>query len=430
MTMQLDALRQTTRSSGWTIFAGVSIALIIAFVVWASLAHFDQFSVAEGEIVPSDKVKVIQHLEGGSIAHIYVTDGQLVEAGTELVAVELALSGTNREELQARLDGLVMARARLVAETTSTKLLLPGDEAKRRPDLAAAEESAYGARKSELENSIESSQQRVRQQEMAVREMVVTGDATATDLGMARKNLAMSADLLRDGLTSKMEHLQREREAQMLEGKLLTLKASIPKARAALEEAQHNLSDETFKFQRAAQEELGRVEQDMASTRELLAQADSQASRRTIRSPVRGIVKNLRYHTIGGVIGPGDPILEIVPDNDNVVVEAKLRPEDIGVVKIGQPVRIKISAYDYVRFGTLSGVLSYVSADSLTDKEGKPYFQIVVTPDRSYLGTAAQEFPIRPGMVATADIRTGTRTALEYLLKPVMRLRYDSLHER
>lgn len=430
MTMQLDALRQDVRMSGWSVLAGCSIALISAFIAWASIAHFDQFSVAEGEVVPSEKVKVIQHLEGGSIAHIYVTDGQVVNAGDELVAVELAVSGTNREELLARLDGEELARARLMAESTNAPLVLPPEVVTRRPDQAAAEESAYRARKTELQNRLDSAGQRVRQQEMAVREMVTTSQATATDLGLAQKNLAMSADLLRDGLTSKMEHLQRERESKLLEGKFSTLQASIPKAKAALEEAQHNLSDESYKFQRETLEELGRVEQEMAGTRELLAQADSQASRKTIRSPVHGIVKNLRYHTIGGVIGPGDPILEIVPVNDNVVIEAKLRPEDSGVVTVGQPVRIKVSAYDYVRFGTLNGKLTYVSADTMTTSEGVPYFQVIVTPDHAYLGTKPGQFPIRPGMTATVDIRTGSRTALEYLLKPVVRLRYDSLHER
>lgn len=429
MSLALDSLRRETRCSGWNVLAITSIALICAFFVWASIARFDQFSVAEGEVVPSDKVKVIQHLEGGSIAGIFVTDGQVVTAGTELVAVELGLNSANREELQARLDSLALMRARLMAETNATELALPPDIVQRRPDLAAAEESSYRARQTELANLLESSQQRVRQQELAVSELQATYNATATDLGLANKNLEMSSDLLRDGLTSKMEHLAREREAKLLEGKLSALRSSIPKAKAALEEAQHNLTDESLKFRRAALEELGRVEQDISATNEQFTEADTQASRKIIRAPVDGIVKNLRFHTIGGVIGPGDPIMEIVPVNDSVVIEARLRPEDSGIVELGQPVRIKVSAYDFTRFGTLSGTLSYISADSVADQEGNTYFQVVVTPDKGYLGDDAGEFPIRPGMTAIVDIRTGNRTVLEFLLKPVMRLRYDSLRE-
>ncbi|TDQ81496.1 adhesin transport system membrane fusion protein [Dongia mobilis] len=429
MTLALDSLRRDTRSSGWSVLAMISIGLICAFVVWATVAEFDQFSIAQGEVAPADKVKVIQHLEGGSIAAIFVTDGQVVTAGSELVAVELGLGGANREELQARLDSLALLRARLLAESSDQPLTLPADVAQRRPDLAAAEQSAYSARQTELANRIESAQQRVRQQELAVSELQATFNATVTDLDLAGKNLAMSQDLLRDGLTSKMEHLAREREAKLLEGKVSALRSSLPKARAALDEARANLNDEKLKFNRAAFEELGKVEQDISSTNEMFAEADTQASRKIIRAPVDGIVKNLRFHTIGGVIGPGDPIMEIVPVNESVVIEARLRPEDSGVVEMGQPVRIKISAYDFTRFGTLSGTLTYISADSVADDEGNTFFQVLVTPDKSYLGETPGEYPIRPGMTATVDIRTGTRTVIEFLLKPVMRLRYDSLRE-
>jgi adhesin transport system membrane fusion protein len=429
MTSELDALRQETRSSAWTVFAIASIGLICAFFAWAAIARFDQFSVAEGEVAPADKVKLIQHLEGGAIAGIFVDDGQLVTAGTELVAVELGLNSANREELQARLDSLNLTRARLTAESGGSSLALPADLVARRPDLAAAEESAYAARQTELTNRIETAEQRVRQQELAISELQATYNATATDLALANKNLAMSADLLRDGLTSKMEHLAREREGKLLEGKLSALRSSIPTAKSALDEARHNLSDERLKFDRATFEELGRTEQEISATNEMLAEADTQASRKIIRAPVDGIVKNLRYHTIGGVIGPGEPIMEIVPVNDNVVIEARLRPEDSGIVELGQPVRIKVSAYDFVRFGTLSGTLTYIGADSVADADGNTYFQIMVTPDRAFLGDIPGEFPIRPGMTTTVDIRTGNRTVLEFLLKPVMRLRYDSLRE-
>jgi adhesin transport system membrane fusion protein len=227
-----------------------------------------------------------------------------------------------------------------------------------------------------------------------------------------------------------MDHLEKEREEKLLEGKLTTLESSIPKARAALQEAMRNFDDEKLKSNSDTLAQLGQVEQEMASVKELLTEAQSQSSRKLIRSPVAGIVKSLRYHTIGGVIGAGDPIMEIVPSEENLVIEARLRPEDIGTVKVGQSARIKVSAYDYAKFGALSGSMTYVSADSLVDDKGIPYFQVIIKPDRSYLGTANGDLPIRPGMTATVDIRTGSKTVLEYLLKPIIRLRYDSLHER
>jgi adhesin transport system membrane fusion protein len=430
VTDPFDQLRRQSSARGWRTLALLACMLIGGAVVWGRTVQLDQFVTGEGEVAPSDKVKVIQHLEGGVIAKIHVLDGQAVKAGDALVEVNLAISGTNRDELAAKQDGLMLTRARLQAEAQGTEFTPPADIAARRPDLAAAEEDAYRARKTELETRVKGAEERVRQQELAVNEMTATSAAMATDLSLARKNLEMSADLLRDGLTSKMDHLEREREVKLLEGKLATLRASVPKAKAALAEAQQSLQEEKQKFTSAVMADLGSVEQDLARTQELLAEAQVQAQRRTIRSPVDGIVKNMRYHTIGGVIGPGDPIMEIVPANEDLIIEARLLPQDIGLVHVGQPVRIKVSAYDFTRFGTLPGVLSFVAADSTNDADGRPFFQAYVRPERTYLGGSPGDLPIRPGMTATVDVKTGTRTVLEYLLKPVVRLRYDAFHER
>jgi membrane fusion protein, adhesin transport system len=424
-----EKIRRESSAGGWRAFAILVCILVGGLIVWSRTVALDQFVTGEGEVAPSDKVKVIQHLEGGAIAKIHVLDGQAVQAGDPLVEVNLAISGTNRDELEARLDGLMLSRARLQAEVSGEAFALPADVALRRPDLAAAEMSAYSARKTELQTRLRGAEERVRQQELAVSEMTATSGAMATDLSLSKKNLEMSADLLRDGLTSKMDHLEREREVKLLEGKLATLRSSVPKAKAALAEAQQSLQEETLKFNSAVLADLGSVEQELARTQTLLNEATVQAQRRTIRSPVDGLVKNLRFHTIGGVIGPGDPIMEIVPANEDLVIEARLLPQDIGLVEVGQPVRIKISAYDFTRFGTLSGTLSFVAADSITDTEGRPFFQAYVKPERTYLGAAPGDLPISPGMTATIDVKTGTRSVLEYLLKPVVRLSYDAFHE-
>jgi len=430
MTMTLDQLQSSSRALGWRAIAFAVSALLVAFLIWARYATFDQFAVAEGEVAPSEKVKVIQHLEGGVIAELFVTDGQLVKQNDPLVEVDLAVSGTNKDELAAKFDGLTLTRARLMAESNGQPLALPDDIAKRRPDQAAAETAAYHARQVELENRLQSAQDRVNQADLAVKELLATSNATATDLGLSRKSLAMSADLLQDGLTSKMDHLEHEREEKLLEGKYNTLQASVPKAQAALAEAKRDFDDTRLKFHSDTLQDLGGVEQDLARTQELLTEAQGRASRRTIRSPVNGIVKNMRYHTIGGVIGPGDPIMEVVPADENLVIEARLNPQDVGLVQMGQPARIKVSAYDYTKFGVLDGTLTYVGADSVNDPKGQPYFQVIVKPNRTYYGADASQWPIRPGMTASVDIRTGSKTVLEYLLKPVIRMRYDALHER
>lgn len=425
-----DELRQQTRAVSWRSFALLTCLLVASAIAWARTVQLDQFVTGEGEIAPSGKVKVIQHLEGGSIAELMVADGQMVNAGDPLAVIDLAITGTNREELAARLDGLILTRARLLAEAAGEEFSPPAEVAARRPDFAAAEQVAFRARRTELEARLRGAEERVNQNDLAIRETTTTVAAIATDLELSRRNLAMSADLLRDGLTSKMAHLEREREVKLLEGKLATLRASVSKAKAALAEAQRSLEEEKLKFESAVSAELGSVGQELARTEQLMAEAQAQAQRRTIRSPVDGIVKNLQFHTIGGVIGPGDPIMEIVPASESLVIEVRLQPQDIGLVKIGQPVRVKISAYDFTRFGTLPGILTFVAADSVNDADGRPFFQAQVAPERMYMGSRPGDMPITPGMTATVDVRTGTRSVLEYLLKPVVRLSYDAFHER
>jgi len=317
-------------------------------------------------------------------------------------------------------------------------------------------------RKRELSSPAGSLAQQARQKELEIRELE-TQRATATDnLRLLRERFEMSSKLVADGLIPKMEHLQLESEVKSLEGQIDGLRQSIPRARAALDEvrgvlkeqiesvtsdinsllpsisraeaavseALQRIGEEEIRFRREAQEELVRTEQSIARIRELLAQATEQKIRTDIRSPIDGIVKNLRYHTIGGVVKAGEPIMEIVPTGENLVIEARLAPTDRGYVRTGQPTTVKISTYDYSRYGGLQGTVTMVAADTSMDDKGIPYFRVRVETDKTYLGQRQGELPITPGMEATVDIHTGTRTFLEYLVRPVLKLRHEAFRER
>jgi adhesin transport system membrane fusion protein len=186
----------------------------------------------------------------------------------------------------------------------------------------------------------------------------------------------------------------------------------------------------TLAFKRVAAEELGDTEVALARGREQFARASEQALRTVIRSPIAGIVKNLRYHTIGGIVGPGDPIMEIVPSDERLVIEAKLDPVDIGYVTVGQPAVVKISTYDYIRYGGLDGRVTKVAADADNDSSGRHYYKVIVRTDRAHLGDRPGEYPIIPGMQATIDVRTGDRSVLDYLVTPVLKLRHEAFRER
>lgn len=410
--------------------AWIVMALVAAFLLWANYAQLDEVVSAQGAVVPRGQVKVIQHLEGGSIREIPVAEGAKVKAGDVLLQLDLAIDGINPAELAVRHDSLLLERVRLRAESSGEALVFPADIASRRPTLVAAERESFAARRRQLASAQEVLRKQERQRELDIKELEATRRAVLADFELARKNLAMSQELLKDELTSKMDHLRLVREVEALNGKLGVLEPAIPRARAALAEARERLRAEVLRFRRVARDELGKVEVNIARTRELLAEATQQVRRAEIRSPIDGTVKNLRYYTIGGVVRPGEPIMEIVPASKRMVVEARLSPADRGYVRVGQDAVVKISTYDFIRYGGLDGTVEQIGADSTTGSDGKPYYKLVVETDKTYLGDDPEARPILPGMTATVDVQIGRRSVMRYIVTPVLKLRAEAFRER
>lgn len=415
----------TWRRAAWPI-----VLLLVALLFWADRAELEEVAVAPGEVVPQTKVKVIQHLEGGIIEEIFVSEGSEVTAGMPLVRLDLATAGVNRNELFTLVDSERLRRARLLAESRGKPLELPADAATRHPDLAEAQRQAFAARQRELASTLGVLREQLRQRELELQELEARRRSTVANLALARERLKMSESLLADGLMAKMEHLQLKAEVEKLEGEAQSLAPAIPRARAAIAEAEQRLTEGGDRFRREAQEQLGQVEQSIARLKEQLAQAVDQGQRAEIRSPIAGIVKKLRYHTIGGVVAPGEPIMEIVPTTDTLVVLARLDPADRGYVHAGQPAKVKISTYDFIRYGGLDGRVVQVAPDSSSDGQGRPYFEVIVETARAHLGGDDNPLPISTGMQATVDILTGRRSVMEYLLKPVLAVRHEAMRER
>jgi len=426
----LDRIAARSAWSGVRIFSWIVMAFLGIAVVWSFFAKLDQVSVAQGEVQPQSKVTVIQHLEGGLIKQLYVKDGDAVKVGSPLVQLELAVSNINRDEIQVRLDALGLQRARLQSEAFGKPLVFPADEAKRRPDLVRSEQETFDARMREFNSEMSGLNDQVRQRELAVAEYQATKKAKQADLALSRERLDISTKLLKDQLTPRVEHLRQQSEVEKLDGELQTLEQSIPRAVAALGEARQKVTEERAKFQRRAQEELQQVEVNYARTVEILNEATDQRKRTLITSPTEGTVKNLRFTNLGGVVKPGEGIMEIVPTDDRLVIEARLNPTDRGYVEVGQSAQVKITTYDFVRYGTLNGKVTLISADSNADPKGEPYFRVVVETDKNYIGDDPTTLLITPGMQATVDIHTGTRSVAFYLMKPVLKLKNEAFHER
>lgn len=427
----LDALRQevrigTARTGLW----GAALA-ITAFIVWGMFAELDEVAVAAGEVIPSEQLQVVQHLEGGVIESIAVREGDPVASGDLLMRLNLAAGGINREELLSRRDGLLLTQARLKAEIAGADPAFPPDLRERRPAMAQAEMQTFEARRSAYESDMAVLSEKVQQRHLQVAELTAGIRAMRNDLELARQRLSMSADLLEEGLTPRMEHVEIEAEVERLVGQIDVLERKLARARGGISEAEAEQARERQAFRRRASEEMSTVERDLSAIRETLNTATDQVRRAEVRSPIDGIVKNLRTSTVGGVVRPGEPIVEIVPVSDALEVVARLDPKDRGYVEAGQRAVVKVSTYDYARYGGLEGTVERISASTNTDDQtGQPYYEVVVITKQTHLGDAEGEFPITPGMQATVDIHTGTRTVLDYLVRPVLKLQHEAFRER
>ena len=427
---KLDALLLQNPLPGWRLVAWPVMILLAVSIGWANFATLDEVSIATGEVVPAGRIRVIQHLEGGIIQEIYVTEGDTVREGQTLLQLDLASGGTNQEELQVRIDSERLVKARLEAEATGSELNFPEDVALRRPAIVAAQRQAYEARRRELSSTIQVMREQVKQRVLEVEELTARSRAVESNYRLALERLKMSKSLLAEGLTAKMEHLELEAEVENLDGEMKSLRPSLPKVEAAVEEARQRQQETESRFRREAQDQLGKIEENIARVTELLIDATAQGIRAEIKSSINGVVKNMRYNSIGNVVKPGEPIMELVPTGDRLVVEAKLNPIDRGYVNQGQAATVKISTYDFARYGGLEGIVIRVAPDSSTDEDGAPYFRVVVQTDKNFLGLREGNLPITPGMQATVDIHTGEKSVMDYLVKPVLKLRHEAFRER
>jgi len=426
----LDDVIARNPPSGIRVAARAIMLLVLGFVVWSYFAHFDEVATAFGEVVPQGQVKIIQHLEGGIVDQVFVVEGSRVNAGDPLLQLNLIASDSREEELGVTLDGLVLRRARLYAEANGTELAFPTDLAGRRPDAAHSEAQAFRTRRLELESTLLGLDQQMQQRTLDIQQLRTERGSKGSDLALAREELAISEALLVDGLTSRVDHLAVQRDVEQLQGDIASIGSAIARAEATLAEAQQKRREAELNFSRTALDELGRVDLALDQTREELTTAADKAFRTEINSPIDGVVKSLQVHTIGAVVRPGEPIMEIVPSGENLVIEAKLAPRDVGFVKVGQDATVKISTYDFARYGGLAAKVVLVSADSHRAEDGQTYFRVIAQTDRDYLGANPGEQPITPGMEATVDIHTGTKPVLFYLLKPILKLKDEAFRER
>lgn len=427
---QLDQMLARFPLPSWRPLAWTAMALLGIAGAWAGQAQLDEIVTAGGVVVPKGQVKVVQHLEGGIVTVIHVRDGDRVRGGQALLQLDLGAGGINREELQVRLDGLRLKQARLNAELEGTALTLSESEASRQPKMARAETAAFESRKRELDSGLRLLRNRIRQQEFEIAEIDSRRESVQKRFELASEQQEIISSALASRLVARMDALALEREVEAIRGELAKLGIERSKGEEALLEAIEREQQEKERFRSQAAGELSQTELEIRRHEELLAKAADQVQRTEVLSPIDGVVKNLRINTVGGVVGPGEPIMEVVPSDDSLVIEARLAPVDVGHVEVGQPAVVKISTFDYLRYGALDGRVVHVAADSTIDESGEQFFKMIIATASDAIHSAGRAYRMTPGMEALVDVRIGSRSVLSYLLKPVLKLQHEAFRER
>jgi membrane fusion protein, adhesin transport system len=408
----------------------VIVAFFAAFFAWAGWAELDEVTRGDGKVIPSRHVQVVQNLEGGIVAEILVREGAIVERGQVLVRIDDVRAASSLRESRTRHLALLGALGRLRAEVDETALAFPPEVVAEAPQVTQNERALYHAREEALASELGVLRSQAAQREQELTELATRLEQLERSHALALEELEITEPLAASRVVSKVQLLRLQREVSDLAGELETTRLAVPRVEAALSEANRRIEERELSFRAEAQREFNAVQAEAAALAEVIAAEADMVSRTEVRSPVRGTVKQLFVTTVGGVIQPGADLIEIVPLEDNLLVEARVRPADIAFLHPGQPAVVKVTAYDFAIYGGLDAVVEGISADTITDERGESFYRVRVRTHDIALQEAGEPLPIIPGMTTQVDILTGEKTVLDYLLGPILRAKERALRER
>ncbi len=448
------------------------VVMVVVFVVWASKSTLDIVSMATGEVTPSTQVKTVQHLEGGIVRKILVKEGRKVKSGQRLMILEPTAGEADVAELLVRLTSLQGDIAQLEAlEKGLDKPIFSDEFREAHPILVHQAERRFHTRLNRRDDDIKKQdqaviqrkqaiiqgEQKVIQQEQAVikreqeiKEVTARIEGAKESQKLARERIAISTELLKDNLTNKFQHLELQEKAQQFENsisenleKLAGAKASVLEAKASLKEVKASLREVKASLSEAVavrnsmqsqfddenQKALEEARLNFGELNQRIKKFEDSLKRTTVRSPIDGVIKTVHIG-MGGVLRPGDPVVDIVPDGDKLIIEAQLPTQDIGHVAIGQNAVIKLASADAMRYGSLDGSVIHVSPDTLITPEGSPFYKVRIELQQAFFQRGKFRHELFPGMQVMTSIQTGDRTVLQYLLDPVMFRLGDAMQER
>ena len=421
-------LSQDPRGGRWIIYA--TLLLFVIFIIWAAFSRVEESTRGEGKVIPSSHVQVVQNLEGGIVSEILVNVGDVVKKDQLLLRIDDTRFASSFQENRVKYLADKARSARLEAEAQGVPFVVPEEVMKENPEIGELEKQLYQSRKSELDSSLAIRRMQASQRGIEVRELQAKKDELTRTYALLQQELKMTRPLVAQGAVSDVEILRMEREASQKQGEIDMVRHEIPRAQSRYEEASVAIREATLNFSNRSKAELTEIRARIDESASSSVALKDRLDRTSVRSPMDGTVNRLMINTVGGVIQPGMNIVEIVPIEDNLIVEAMIKPSDIAFLRPTQKANVKFTAYDYTIYGSMKAILEHISADSITDERGNSFYLVRLRTDKSYLGTEANPLPIMPGMVASVDILTGKKSILSYVLKPVLKAKANALRER
>jgi adhesin transport system membrane fusion protein len=406
------------------------IITVMFFLLWAGLSPIDEIVRGDGKVIPGGENQMIQHLEGGILSAIMVKEGQKVKADDILLRVDNLKSSSTYESSQFKSAELRARIVRLRAESSGSPFSPTADDMAKTPMQIMQERSLYDSNLERLRSQISGLNDQLAQKQNEKIEAQGRMSEQKHALALIKEEVAISEPMVAQGIKPKVEFLKLQRDYSQVSENYNALVNSLPRLNAAINEISSKIQEARSEYTTKARLDLNAAETEYKRVGAESSELADQVTRTVIKSPINGIVQKLYVNTVGGVIKPGDNLIEIVPTEGGLLIEAKVKPADIAFLYPGQAAIVKVTAYDFSIYGSLSGKVVTISPDTETDKEEHVYYIVKIQTDKKYLGTKEKPLKILPGMMVNVDIITGKKTILEYILKPILKAKQYTFTER
>ena len=400
---------------------------LLALLVWAAYANIDEVTRGEGKVIPTSQIQIVQSVDGGVVSEILVREGQTVDSGQILLRIDPTRFLSSLRENRSQSLSL-QARAERLRSLSEGREFAPSDELVREiPQTIELERALYSSSRDNLNANMSMARQQLEQRQQELNEARSRLNQLVRGLELASRELDVSAPLLARGAVSEVDIMRLEREVVRLTGEREQTSSQIERLQSTIREAREKIQQVEFNFHNQVRAELSDVMGRLAAVTEESSALADRVKHAEVRSPMRGTVQRLLINTLGAVVQPGREVVEIVPLDEALLLEAQISPKDIAFLHPGQEAVVKFTAYDFAIYGGLEATVEHISADTVVDERGNAFYLVRV---RTTEATIAEGLPVIPGMIAQVDILTGKKTILQYLLKPVLRAKANALRER